>query len=573
MAGAPDPSVASALEAQSKSMEAQSRTLATQSQLLQQLCDRLESQDHRWSQMEDAVKMNTTNISKLQEKLGDGEIEAFRTDLTRSLGDRVEAQIAQLEAATLGRVDGLVTETSNRVAVLENATSAFESWRPRVEHSVDGIRNSVDTLRSDLARLTQFLERNNNTTGDHRGQDSILGPYVPAGEHTSASPTRTGRPDGHGTATTNREYGFGKPHPIQLPINGICSSQPRRGQSEFHSVPCGRNFDMNGVEGPGHFSAKNLGNLPKIHFPSFDGDNPRLWQKRCEDYFIMYEVDPAVWIRVSSMQFTGPAARWLQSVESRVSTMSWGEFGRLILERFGKDQHQLLLRQLFSIRQTHSVASYVDEFSQLVDKLNAYQTMSDPLYYTLKFVDGLRDEVKAVVMLQRPSDLDTAMVLAQLQEEAGAMMKRTGSKWGDSTTAFKPRLGAAPAQPVKEPKHMTALSTGDKSIGGTLPSTDDRIASLYAYRKAKGLCYKCGLQYNRGHRCSDTVQLQVVEELWQMVQCTNTEAIPECAEVSEDNVEINVLQLSQAAMDGSEARPSHYEICGSHSRHGYLGTA
>jgi hypothetical protein len=32
--------------------------------------------------------------------------------------------------------------------------------------------------------------------------------------------------------------------------------------------------------------------------------------------------------------------------------------------------------------------------------------MSDPLYYTLKFVDGLRDEVKAVVMLQRPSDLD-----------------------------------------------------------------------------------------------------------------------------------------------------------------------
>jgi hypothetical protein len=103
--------------------------------------------------MEEAVKMNTTNISKLQEKLGDGEIEAFRDNLTRSLDDRVEAQIAQLEAATLGRVDGLVTETSNRVAVLENATSSFESWRPRVEHSVDDIRNSMDTLRSYLARL------------------------------------------------------------------------------------------------------------------------------------------------------------------------------------------------------------------------------------------------------------------------------------------------------------------------------------------------------------------------------------------------------------------------------------
>jgi hypothetical protein len=156
-------------------------------------------------------------------------------------------------------------------------------------------------------------------------------------------------------------------------------------------------------------------------------------------------------------------------------------------------------------------------------------------------------------MLQRPLDLDTAMVLAQLQEEAGVMMKRNGSKWGDSTTTFKPRQGAAPVQPVKEPKHMTASSTCDKSSGGPLPSTDECIASLYAYHKAKGLCYKCGLQYNHGHRCSDTVQLQVVEELWQMVQCTNTKAVAECAEVPEDNVEINALQLSKAAVDGSEA--------------------
>lgn len=45
--------------------------------------------------------------------------------------------------------------------------------------------------------------------------------------------------------------------------------------------------------------------------------------------------------------------------------------------------------------------------------------MPDPLYYTLKFVDGLKDDIKAVVMLQRSSDFDTAVVLAQLQEEAG----------------------------------------------------------------------------------------------------------------------------------------------------------
>jgi Trp operon repressor len=51
--------------------------------------------------------------------------------------------------------------------------------------------------------------------------------------------------------------------------------------------------------------------------------------------------------------------------------MSWGEFGRLIQERFSKDQYQMLLRQLFHIPQMGTVAAYVKEISQLIDKLNA----------------------------------------------------------------------------------------------------------------------------------------------------------------------------------------------------------
>jgi hypothetical protein len=86
----------------------------------------------------------------------------------------------------------------------------------------------------------------------------------------------------------------------------------------------------------------------------------------------MYSVNPRMWINVASMQFIGPAARLLQLVESRIIHISWGEFGHLVLEHFGKDQHQLLIRQLFHVRQTGTVAAYVEEFSQLVDKLNAY---------------------------------------------------------------------------------------------------------------------------------------------------------------------------------------------------------
>jgi len=44
-----------------------------------------------------------------------------------------------------------------------------------------------------------------------------------------------------------------------------------------------------------------------------------------------------------------------------------------VLDHFGKDHHELLLRQLFYIRQSGTVSEHVDKFSGLVDQLVAYQ--------------------------------------------------------------------------------------------------------------------------------------------------------------------------------------------------------
>jgi hypothetical protein len=200
------------------------------------------------------------------------------------------------------------------------------------------------------------------------------------------------------------------------------------------------------------------------------------------------------------------------------------------------------------------VAAYVEEFSQLIDKLNAYQSMFEPLYYTLKFVDGLRDDVKAVVMLQRPQDLDTAAILAQLQEEAGTLLKKKEYRWQEATNPARAAVRQV-AGHQWYPKEVKQIGTGkmeEKPSGSRNPSTDDRIASLYAYRKAKGLCYKCGLKYSRDHQCADTVQLHVVEELWQMVQASEDES-GTCSDMDEDGPELNIMVLSQAAARGHEA--------------------
>jgi len=128
-------------------------------------------------------------------------------------------------------------------------------------------------------------------------------------------------------------------------------------------------------------------------------------------------VAPRRWIKVSTMHLTGAAARWFLAVEQQVLRMSWPQFTALVMKRFGKDQHELLIRQLFHIRQKGVVQEYADKFTSIIDGLVAYGKNTDPIYYAMRFVDGLRDDIRTVVHMQRPGTLDTVVVLALLQEE------------------------------------------------------------------------------------------------------------------------------------------------------------
>ena len=69
----------------------------------------------------------------------------------------------------------------------------------------------------------------------------------------------------------------------------------------------------------------------------------------------------------------------------------------MVLDRFGRDQYELLIRRLFHIRQSGAVQEYAYRFTSLVDKLIAYGKTTDPLFYALCFIDGLRDDIRYVV--------------------------------------------------------------------------------------------------------------------------------------------------------------------------------
>jgi hypothetical protein len=299
----------------------------------------------------------------------------------------------------------------------------------------------------------------------------------------------------------------------------------------------------------------SLGKLPKLPFPVFDGDNPRLWIYRCESYFDMYEVEPEAWVKVASMYLAPHVACWFQSVERKQPRLSWPLLCRLLHERFGRDPYESLLRQLFRIHQQSSVTDYQDHFFTLVDQLAVYESVPDPLFFATRFVDGLRTDIRAVVMLQRPLDLDSACSLALLQEEVALPSGRHEHR----KEAYQPWLksATASARPMQLPPPPTSSlhkpESYQKKRDGVPSSVDGKLAALKAYRRARGLCDRCAEKWHRGHTCNATVQLHALQEVWELL----SENSGEDSSIHEQTLEEPIIMaISAEAVTGSSAKRS-----------------
>jgi hypothetical protein len=202
---------------------------------------------------------------------------------------------------------------------------------------------------------------------------------------------------------------------------------------------------------------------------------------------------------------------------------------------------------MFSIRQSSSVQDYIDRFAGLIDQLVAYGRTTDPVFFAMRFMDGLKDDIRSAVHMQRPQTFDTASVFALLQEELQDP-KRKDSRRADSYSYGKsiPK-GALPLPlPPRSNKAELALAEDRRSRG-----LDDKLKTLRDYRRAWGLCIRCGEKWSRDHKCSETVQLHVLQEFWDI--CHSDE--PDDSVVAEGfSTQSQVfLAVSVAALNGQSS--------------------
>ena len=99
------------------------------------------------------------------------------------------------------------------------------------------------------------------------------------------------------------------------------------------------------------------------------------------------------------MNLTGSAALWLQTVQSTVHSLSWADFAATVCAQFDRDAHNHLLWQFFHIRQQSNVHEYIETFSDLIHQLLAHDPKLTTSVITNRFIDGLRKDIKFVVMV------------------------------------------------------------------------------------------------------------------------------------------------------------------------------
>lgn len=136
---------------------------------------------------------------------------------------------------------------------------------------------------------------------------------------------------------------------------------------------------------PSPLSSQVLASLgqppPSMTFPMFIGENPQLWKTLCEQYFQMFTVHESYWVPMAILNFLGPAWIWLQSVQCKIAGLTWESFTALMCTPFGWDKHQLIIRQFYAIRQTSSVADFIECFETLMNHLITYSELTHPYFF------------------------------------------------------------------------------------------------------------------------------------------------------------------------------------------------
>jgi hypothetical protein len=155
----------------------------------------------------------------------------------------------------------------------------------------------------------------------------------------------------------------------------------------------------------------------------------------------------------------------------------------------------------------------------------------------MRFINGLKPEIRSVVLMQRPKNLNTACTLALLKAEVAVLVAVRSPRSGD-WSSYQSTKYSAPSPPRHE-KPQSALPSDIP--GSSLP--ESKFQAVKSYSRAMGLCFKCASKWSKDHKCPPEILLAVAD-LWDADDHLESPPTSPEAEHSSDKI---FLALSKAA--------------------------
>ena len=184
--------------------------------------------------------------------------------------------------------------------------------------------------------------------------------------------------------------------------------------------------------------------------------------------------------------------------------LTWEEFTKAILLRFGPTDYEDPSEALTRLKQTSTVTTYQEAFEKLSHRVDG---LPEPFLKGC-FIAGLREEIRLDVKIKKPRSLAEAIGVARLVEERNTLQRKGTSPYRSPINGAQPRsvshnspglLGPPPAQ------RNNSNTSGNGSPFKRITSNEARE------RREKGLCYYCDERFLPGHRCQRP-QLFMIED-------------------------------------------------------------
>ncbi|KAL2246618.1 UNVERIFIED_CONTAM: Transposon Ty3-I Gag-Pol polyprotein [Sesamum indicum] len=181
------------------------------------------------------------------------------------------------------------------------------------------------------------------------------------------------------------------------------------------------------AEEPTSNNSASYNAIHRMEFPLFNGEEARIWIRRCLRYFQRIPIP-----------------------EDQKLTLA-------VLERFENLDYERVVSEFNILHQETTVNAYLEKFEEVEAHMLIFNKSLHETFFMMKFISGLKEEIKGYVATMKPTTLNQAIVLARKPENMGK---------DDNPQARR---------------YLTEVEV--------------------KLRKERNLFYKCDEPYTPGHRC------------------------------------------------------------------------